>query len=90
MQGRPVLVDTRSVAASEQLSRMRDEAGLAHVLLNARDGKRFFDNFRDRVYDVAFEKAGIDGNCAGCIESEPPIKIPKRRSTARSASESTS
>lgn len=27
MQGRQVLVDTRSIAASEQLSRMRDEAG---------------------------------------------------------------
>ena len=83
-----------SDAATERVStstgRPCIEAGLAHVLLNARDGKRFFDNFRDRVYDVAFEKAGIDGNCAGCIESEPPIKIPKRRSTARSASESTS
>jgi preprotein translocase subunit SecA len=90
MQGRPVLVDTRSVAASEQLSRMRDEAGLAHVLLNARDGKRFFDNFRDRVYDVAFEKAGSTATAQAASRANPPIKIPKRRSTARSASESTS
>lgn len=34
--GRPVLVGTCSVASSERLSRMLDEAGLAHQLLNAR------------------------------------------------------
>lgn len=34
--GRPVLVGTRSVAASEHLSRLLAEAGLAHQVLNAR------------------------------------------------------
>ena len=34
--GRPVLVGTRSVAASEELSRVFDDAGLAHQVLNAR------------------------------------------------------
>jgi len=35
-QGRPVLVGTRSVASSEVLSRMLEDAGLAHQVLNAR------------------------------------------------------
>jgi len=35
-QGRPVLVGTRSVASSEHLSRMLEEAGLLHQVLNAR------------------------------------------------------
>jgi preprotein translocase subunit SecA len=35
-QGRPVLVGTRSVGASEQLSRLLTTAGLAHQVLNAR------------------------------------------------------
>ncbi len=35
-QGRPVLVGTRSVAASEHLSRRLEDAGLAHRVLNAR------------------------------------------------------
>jgi preprotein translocase subunit SecA len=35
-QGRPVLVGTRSVAASEHLSRLLTEAGLPHRVLNAR------------------------------------------------------
>jgi len=34
--GRPVLIGTRSVAASEHLSRLLREAGLAHQVLNAR------------------------------------------------------
>jgi preprotein translocase subunit SecA len=34
--GRPVLVGTRSVGASEHLSRLLDEAGLSHRVLNAR------------------------------------------------------
>lgn len=34
--GRPVLVGTRSVADSEQLSRMLERAGIAHQVLNAR------------------------------------------------------
>src|SRR3954470_23758641 len=34
--GQPVLVGTRSVAASEKLARLLDEAGLAYRLLNAR------------------------------------------------------
>jgi preprotein translocase subunit SecA len=34
--GRPVLVGTRSVEASEKLSKLLGEAGLAHVVLNAR------------------------------------------------------
>jgi preprotein translocase subunit SecA len=34
--GRPVLVGTRSVAASEHLSGLLDQAGLAHQVLNAR------------------------------------------------------
>jgi preprotein translocase subunit SecA len=35
-QGRPVLVGTRSVAASEHLSRLLEAAGLPHHVLNAR------------------------------------------------------
>jgi preprotein translocase subunit SecA len=35
-RGRPVLIGTRSVEASEQLSRVLGAAGLAHALLNAR------------------------------------------------------
>jgi preprotein translocase subunit SecA len=35
-QGRPVLVGTRSVSASEHLSTLLTEAGLAHQVLNAR------------------------------------------------------
>jgi preprotein translocase subunit SecA len=35
-QGRPVLIGTRSVAASEKLSRLLHAANLAHQLLNAR------------------------------------------------------
>jgi preprotein translocase subunit SecA len=35
-QGRPVLVGTRSVAASEHLSELLKAAGLAHQVLNAR------------------------------------------------------
>jgi len=35
-QGRPVLVGTRSVAASEHLSELLEAAGLAHQVLNAR------------------------------------------------------
>ena len=45
MRGRPVLAGTRSVAASEQLSRIRDEAGLAHVLLNARQDQQEAENY---------------------------------------------
>lgn len=37
--GRPVLVGTRSVAASEHLSRLLSQAGLAHRVLNARQDK---------------------------------------------------
>jgi preprotein translocase subunit SecA len=35
-QGRPVLIGTRSVAMSEHLSRLLDEIGLVHQVLNAR------------------------------------------------------
>jgi preprotein translocase subunit SecA len=35
-QGRPVLVGTRSVAASDHLSRLLTEAGISHRVLNAR------------------------------------------------------
>ena len=38
-QGRPVLVGTRSVEASEQLSGLLHAAGVAHVLLNAKQDK---------------------------------------------------
>jgi preprotein translocase subunit SecA len=38
--GRPVLVGTRSVAASEKLSALLTEAGLEHQLLNARQDKQ--------------------------------------------------
>ena len=38
--GRPVLIGTRSVAASEKLSAMLTEAGLEHQLLNARQDKQ--------------------------------------------------
>jgi len=37
--GRPVLVGTRSVAASEHLSALLDAAGLSHVVLNARQDR---------------------------------------------------
>ncbi len=38
-RGRPVLVGTRSVEASEQLSRLLAESGVVHVLLNAKQDK---------------------------------------------------
>jgi preprotein translocase subunit SecA len=38
-QGRPVLIGTRSVAASEQLSALLHAAGLEHVVLNARQNR---------------------------------------------------
>jgi len=38
-EGRPVLVGTRSVAASELLSRRLDAAGIPHYVLNARQDK---------------------------------------------------
>jgi preprotein translocase subunit SecA len=39
-RGQPVLLGTRSVAASELASRLMDQAGLAHVVLNAKqDGE---------------------------------------------------
>jgi len=38
-QGRPILVGTRSVGASEHLSRLLTEADLPHVVLNARQDK---------------------------------------------------
>ncbi len=41
--GRPVLVGTRSVAASEHLSRLLSEAGLPHRVLNARQDKEEAD-----------------------------------------------
>jgi preprotein translocase subunit SecA len=37
--GRPVLVGTRSVAASEHLSALLDEAGIEHSVLNARQNR---------------------------------------------------
>lgn len=37
--GRPVLIGTRSVAASEQLSRLMTAAGLAHRVLNAKQDR---------------------------------------------------
>lgn len=39
-QGRPVLVGTRSVAASEKLSKLVEEAGVAHQVLNAKQDAR--------------------------------------------------
>lgn len=39
-KGRPVLVGTRSVAASEHLSQTLTESGLSHVVLNARQDKQ--------------------------------------------------
>lgn len=39
-EGRPVLVGTRSVAASERLGRELDRAGLRHRILNARQDQR--------------------------------------------------
>jgi preprotein translocase subunit SecA len=38
--GRPILIGTRSVAASEKLSALLGEAGLEHQLLNARQDKQ--------------------------------------------------
>ena len=40
LQQRPVLVGTRSVAASEHLSALLDECGLPHQVLNARQDKQ--------------------------------------------------
>lgn len=39
-KGRPVLIGTRSVAASEHLSQLLEEAGLAHRVLNARQDRQ--------------------------------------------------
>jgi len=39
-EGRPVLIGTRSVAASERVSAALAEAGLEHQLLNARQDKQ--------------------------------------------------
>jgi preprotein translocase subunit SecA len=41
--GRPVLIGTRSVQASEQISTLLTEAGLAHDVLNARQDKQEAD-----------------------------------------------
>jgi preprotein translocase subunit SecA len=41
--GRPVLIGTRSVAAPEQISHLLFEAGLSHVVLNARQDKQEAD-----------------------------------------------
>jgi preprotein translocase subunit SecA len=41
--GRPVLIGTRSVAASEQVSQLLIEAGLSHEVLNARQDKQEAD-----------------------------------------------
>ncbi|MBI1397369.1 MAG: prepilin peptidase [Betaproteobacteria bacterium] len=46
-KGRPVLVGTRSVAASERLSALLTEAGLAHRLLNARQDREEADIVSD-------------------------------------------
>ena len=51
-QGRPVLVGTRSVGASEQLSERLTRAGLAHRVLNAR---------RDRDEAEIVAQAGVRG-----------------------------
>ena len=52
--GRPVLVGTRSVAASEHLSRMLVEAGLSHQVLNAK-----FDNEEAEIISDAGESGRI-------------------------------
>jgi preprotein translocase subunit SecA len=41
--GRPVLIGTRSVAASEQISQLLSERGLSHEVLNARQDKQEAD-----------------------------------------------
>src|SRR5258706_11769828 len=41
--GRPVLLGTRSVAASEHASRLLDEAGLPHRVLNAKQDREEAD-----------------------------------------------
>ena len=51
--GRPVLVGTRSVEASEHLSRLLDQANLSHRVLNAR---------QDQQEAEIVEKAGETGN----------------------------
>jgi preprotein translocase subunit SecA len=53
-EGRPVLVGTRSVAASEQLSTFLSEAGLPHKVLNARQ-----DREEAEIIRSAGERAGI-------------------------------
>ncbi|NLC70124.1 MAG: preprotein translocase subunit SecA [Desulfuromonadaceae bacterium] len=52
-QGRPVLVGTRTVAASEELSRLVAEAGLPHQVLNAR---------QDAEEARIVAKGGLPGN----------------------------
>jgi preprotein translocase subunit SecA len=42
-QGRPVLIGTRSVATSEQISKLLEKAGLTHRVLNARQDKEEAD-----------------------------------------------
>ncbi len=42
-EGRPLLVGTRSVGDSERLSRMLEDVGLAHEVLNARQDEREAD-----------------------------------------------
>lgn len=51
--GRPVLVGTRSVSVSEEISRLFDEDGLGHQVLNAK-------NDRDEAGIIA--RAGVCGN----------------------------
>jgi preprotein translocase subunit SecA len=52
LQNRPVLIGTRTVAASENLSQLLSEAGLSHQVLNAR---------HDRSEAIIIAQAGMPG-----------------------------
>jgi preprotein translocase subunit SecA len=60
--GRPILVGTRSVAASEHLSRLLTERGLSHQLLNARQD---FDEARIVAEAGARGRITVATNMAG-------------------------
>jgi preprotein translocase subunit SecA len=52
--GRPVLIGTRSVAASEEISTLLSELGIEHVLLNAKQ-----DQFEAKVVALAGQPARV-------------------------------